>query len=80
MSSILQAVRSQRSTSQEKIWPFWNCRGRTESPLQWGGVDKLHASTVAKKADEMKKVQLRNRKQEAEVEKLFKKVAMEQCI
>ena len=33
---------------------------------------------VTKKADEMKKAQMRKRKQEAEVEKLFKKVAMEE--
>src|SRR6218665_2447731 len=35
MSSILQAVRLRRPTSQKKIWPFWNCRGWTYSPVQW---------------------------------------------
>ena len=43
-----------------------------------GYVDKLHASTVAKKANEMKKALMRKRKREAEVKKLFKKVGMEE--
>src|SRR6218665_684793 len=38
------------------------------------------SSTVAKKADEMQKVEMRKRKQEAEVEKLFKKVVMEETL
>ena len=43
-----------------------------------GGVNKRHASAVAKRADEMKKVQMRKRKQEAEVEKLLNKVVMKE--
>src|SRR6218665_834321 len=60
----------------EEDLAFLELQRKDRQSCSMGGVDKLHASAVAKKADEMKKVQMR--KQEAEVENLFKKVVMEE--
>ena len=42
-----------------------------------GSVDKLQTAAVTMKADKMKKGQMRKKKHEAKVEKLLKKVALE---
>ena len=62
----------------EEDLAFLELQREDRQSCSMGSADKLHASAVAKKADEMKKGQMRKRKQEAEVEKLLKKVALKE--
>ena len=62
----------------EEDLAFLEMQREDRQSCSMGSVDKVHASAVAKKADEIKKRKMRKKKHEAEVKKLFKKVPLEE--
>lgn len=68
---------AETNVSEEDL-AFLTLKMEDRQSCSMGSVNKLYASAVARKDDEKMKRKMRKKKQEAEVEKLFKKVALEE--